>query len=50
MTIAEAVRQFLTDLANDRRSPHTIAAYRRDLDLFTQFAGDISFRVAERPA
>ena len=42
MTTTEAVAQFLIDLANDHRSPHTIAAYRRDLITFTQFTGSIA--------
>lgn len=39
MRIQEAVNQFLEDLRVDQRSPHTIAAYRRDLLAFTSFAG-----------
>jgi integrase/recombinase XerC len=38
MTITDAVSQFLDDLANEGRSPHTIAAYRRDLETFISFA------------
>ena len=41
MTTTEAVAQFLTDLANDRRSPHTVNAYQRDLDTFTRLTGRI---------
>ncbi|MBU8912922.1 MAG: tyrosine-type recombinase/integrase [Spirochaetales bacterium] len=40
MIITEAVDQFLADLASDGRSPHTVAAYRRDLKVFIRFAGD----------
>jgi len=39
MTTTEAVNQFLVDLANEGRSPHTVAAYRRDLGAFSRFAG-----------
>ena len=42
MTTTEAVGQFLADLANDRRSPNTVAAYRRDLTTFTNFTGPMS--------
>jgi integrase/recombinase XerC len=38
MTVTEAVAQFLIDLANEGRSPHTVAAYRRDLAAFISFA------------
>ncbi len=41
MTIIDSVSQFLVDLANDGRSHHTVAAYKRDLDVFIEYAGDI---------
>jgi integrase/recombinase XerC len=41
MTTKDAVTQFLKDLTNEGRSPHTVAAYRRDLAAFTSFTGNI---------
>lgn len=41
MRVQEATDQFLDDLQTEGRSPHTIAAYRRDLMAFCRFAGDI---------
>lgn len=38
MPIAPAVVDFLLHLANEGRSPHTVAAYRRDLAAFVSFA------------
>ncbi len=40
MTLHEAVEAFLQDLKVEGRSPHTVAAYRRDLAAFIGFAGD----------
>ncbi len=39
MRTDQAVEQFLDDLQQQGRSPHTVAAYRRDLAVFCQFAG-----------
>ena len=39
MTVTEAVDLFLIDLANEGRSRHTVAAYRRDLKAFESFGG-----------
>ena len=39
MLVNEAVELFLADLQADHRSPHTVAAYRRDLTAFTRFVG-----------
>jgi len=44
MKISRAVDEYLASLAADGRSPHTIAAYRRDLDAFVRFAGDVDIR------
>ena len=41
MLVPDAVEQFLADLQTEGRSPHTIAAYRRDLNTFSRYAGDI---------
>ena len=41
MTIPEAVSQYLASLEAERRSPHTINAYRRDLAAFVAFAGHL---------
>ncbi len=43
MTVTEAVAQFLIDLTNESRSPHTVAAYSRDLTAFISFAGKMKF-------
>jgi integrase/recombinase XerC len=40
MQVREAVEKYLQDLENDGRSPHTIAAYRRDLEAFIRFTDD----------
>jgi len=42
MNLDAAAREFLMSLAADGRSPHTVAAYGRDLAVFTAFAGDIT--------
>ncbi|MFO7695611.1 MAG: site-specific integrase [Anaerolineae bacterium] len=36
-----AAGEFIASLEADRRSPHTVGAYRSDLTAFCQFAGDI---------
>jgi len=41
MTTADAVTQFLEDLKTEGRSPHTTAAYRRDLTVFISHVGTI---------
>ena len=41
MLTTEAAEQYLGSLAAEGRSPHTVAAYRRDLKVFCQFTGDI---------
>ena len=41
MNVPEAVTQYLASLESERRSPHTINAYRRDLAAFVAFAGDL---------
>lgn len=38
MTISKAIAEFLEGLATEGRSPHTVAAYRRDLAVFAAFA------------
>ncbi len=40
MRVQQAVEQFLEDLGTEGRSPHTVAAYRRDLAKFCEFADD----------
>ena len=40
MLIQEAIERFLADLATEGRSGHTIAAYRRDLETFSRYAGN----------
>ncbi len=40
MFVNEAVELFLADLQAEHRSHHTVAAYRRDLTVFTRFVGD----------
>lgn len=40
MQVSEAVEQFLQHLETEGRSPHTVAAYRRDLSTFCRDAGD----------
>ena len=40
MIIENAINEFLATLTSEGRSPHTIAAYRRDLDVFASFAND----------
>ena len=42
MTTKEAVGEFLKDLEQEGRSPHTVAAYRRDLGVFTRFVGTLA--------
>jgi hypothetical protein len=37
MTIPKAIEAFLQSLVEERRSPHTVAAYRRDLTVFAAF-------------
>jgi integrase/recombinase XerC len=44
MNLSQAASEFLASLATDGRSPHTIAAYRRDLDAFIRFAGDVDIQ------
>jgi len=44
MNLSQAASEFLASLDSDGRSPHTIAAYRRDLDAFVHFAGDVDIR------
>jgi len=41
MRISNAIEQFSTYLQANRRSPHTISCYRRDLAGLVQFAGDV---------
>lgn len=41
MKLKDAVKQYLESLAQENRSPHTIGAYRRDLEVFLAFAGDV---------
>lgn len=41
MLVHETVGRFLADLIAEGRSRHTIAAYRRDLDTFSRFTGEI---------
>jgi integrase/recombinase XerC len=41
MTVRETADQYLANLAAEQRSPHTVAAYRRDLRAFTTFTGDM---------
>lgn len=41
MRVHEAVDQYLASLEAERRSPHTVAAYRRDLAAFTAFTGEL---------
>jgi integrase/recombinase XerC len=38
MTIPKAIEEFLESLETEGRSPHTLAAYRRDLVVFAAFA------------
>jgi integrase/recombinase XerD len=40
MKISQATKEFLATLAGEGRSPHTVAAYHRDLMVFIRFAGD----------
>jgi len=40
--VPEAVEQYLASLVDEGRSPHTVAAYRRDLTAFTTFTGDLT--------
>ncbi len=42
MMITAAAAEFLQSLEAEGRSPHTTAAYRRDIAVFTAFAGDIT--------
>jgi integrase/recombinase XerC len=41
MKLTAATEQFLTRLAADGKSPHTISCYRRDLGMLSRFTGDI---------
>ena len=41
MNVPEAVEQYLESLKAERRSPHTIAAYQRDLAAFVTFVGEL---------
>jgi integrase/recombinase XerC len=41
MRLSQAIEQFTTYLQANRRSPHTISCYRRDLDGLVRFAGDV---------
>ncbi|MBU1071870.1 tyrosine-type recombinase/integrase [bacterium] len=41
MNVPEAVDQYLESLKGEGRSPHTIAAYRRDLAAFVAFVGKL---------
>lgn len=41
MRISNAIEQFSTYLQANRRSPHTISCYRRDLAGLERFAGDV---------
>ncbi len=40
MKVTQAVEEFLASLADEGRSPHTVAAYRRDLSTFSRFVKD----------
>lgn len=42
MKLTDATSEFLQSLEDEGRSPHTTAAYRRDLAVFAAFAGDIT--------
>jgi site-specific recombinase XerC len=44
MKLTAAAAEFLQSLEAEGRSPHTTAAYRRDLAVFTAFTGDIDTR------
>jgi len=41
MNLTNAIDQFLTRMAAEGKSPHTIACYRRDLEMLAAFAGDV---------
>ena len=41
MNLTTAIDQFLTRLAAEGKSPHTIACYRRDLEMLAAFTGDV---------
>ena len=41
MNALPATERFLASLTADGRSPHTVAAYRRDLAVFTAFVGNV---------
>ncbi len=41
MNVREAADQYLASLVSEGRSPHTQAAYRRDLRAFAAFTGDL---------
>jgi len=41
VNVPEAASQYLASLEAERRSPHTIGAYRRDLAAFVVYAGDV---------
>jgi integrase/recombinase XerC len=48
MTARSSVEQFLAELAHQRRaSPHTITAYRHDLDSLLELAGDADARILQ---
>jgi integrase/recombinase XerC len=44
MTIEKGVQDYLRQLVNEGRSPHTVNAYRRDLAAFTRFAAKEKLR------
>jgi integrase/recombinase XerC len=41
MLLSQAIEQFTTFLVSNRRSPHTIAGYQRELAGLRRFAGDV---------
>jgi integrase/recombinase XerC len=45
MRLSHAIKQFTTYLQANRRSPHTISCYRRDLAGLVRFAGDVDIDV-----
>jgi integrase/recombinase XerC len=44
MKLPNAIAEYLAALEAEGRSPHTVAAYRRDLDTFTRFAGNMDLK------